>query len=117
MDGQIQQLPCTAKFEVKTQSGNYQSFTNITTIYRPVNAKNLTLRCQCSGGSGIPHVIFPLELPMHACTKQSTGICIVNKTDWQQINIPVVEKIHEGNYICHSRTSGSFAAVKLYVFG
>ena len=93
---------CTnIQLQVETQMGEYESITNNTSMYRPIDAP-LTMRCHCVHES---HQVPSWSLPAnHTLTNSLTsseclhvGICIMNETlSFLQLN-----RNHSGYYKCH----------------
>lgn len=116
MNGQVQHSPCTdIELQVETLGKSYQSITDNATIYRPVNATDLIMRCRCTNGNEIPIWLLPITSGFFACNNQSTGICTTNQTEWQQIKLPLVKKRYAGYYNCS--TDLVSIGFNLFVFG
>ena len=96
------------------EQGKHQQANNNTIIYRPVNAINLIVECQCTNGTGIPTWSLPSGL-VSSCNNQSVGICIMNKTQQQKITFQRLKKEYSGYYKCHS--DSIFTGFNLIVFG
>ena len=86
---------------METTSGNYEHVTG-STIYRPINATNLTMRCQCTDGNEIPHWALPGFLRPSPCKNQTDGVCFEKKSKWSQITFLTVKKVYEAYYVCFS---------------
>ena len=103
VDGLTPSLSCTnIQLQVETQMGEYESITNNITIYRPIDATNLTMRCYCIKES---HEIPSWSLPAdHTLTNSLTspeclhvGICIMNEI----LSFLQLKRNHSGYYKCH----------------
>ena len=101
VDGQIQRC-ASIQVEVETLAGDYQSIdSNSNIIYRPLNIRDLTMRCQCVGGNDTRlQWSYPSDIPSRICTDQSE-VCIRNNGTWKQLTIPLVKEIHDGIYYCY----------------
>ena len=107
VDGLIPSSSCTnIQLQVKTQMGEYESITNNTSMYRPINATNLTMRCHCVNESRqVPSWSLPAG---HTLTDSLTrskclhvGICIMNET----LLFLQLKRNHSGHYKCHINTT------------
>ena len=91
--------------------GEYEFITNNTSMYRPINATNLTMRCHCVHESRqVPSWSLPGTLTTsYECLH--VGICIMNET----LSFLQLKRNHSGYYKCHvNSTSIGFV---LHVIG
>ena len=104
VDGRTQQSTCAnVQMQLKTQEEKYQPIANGTSIYRPINATSLIIRCQCDNGSRIPSWLLPpgytLEDTSSKCL--NVGMCIINQT----LSFLLLKREHSGYYKCHFNSS------------
>ena len=79
--------------------GEYESITNNTSMYRPIDATNLTMRCHCvheshqvpSWSLQADHTLTTIPECLHV------GICIMNET----LSFLQLKRNHSGYYKCH----------------
>ena len=103
VDGQTpSSSSCTnIQLQVETQMGEYEPITNNTSMYRPIDATNLTMRCHCVNEN---HQVSSWSLPAdYALTDSLTsseclhvGICIMNET----LSFLQLKRNHSGYYKC-----------------
>ena len=107
VDGQTRSLSCTdIQLRVETQGGKYESIITNTTIYRSINATDLTMRCQCANESKVPSWSLPAGYTL-TDTFSSTkclhiGICIMNN---KTLSFLQLKRKHSGYYKCHVNSS------------
>ena len=98
---------CTnIQLQMETLVGQYESIINNTSIYRPIKATNLIMRCHCVNES---HQVPSWSLPAgHTLTDSLTspeclhvGICIMNET----LSFLQLKRNHSGYYKCHINTT------------
>ena len=96
--------------------GEYKPITNNTTMYRPIDATNLTMRCYCvNERHQFPSWSLPAgytltdSLASSACLR--VGICIMNET----LSFIRLKRNHSGYYKCHANSS--LAGFTLHVIG
>ena len=103
VDGLTPSSSCTnIQLQVETQMGEYESITNNTSLYRPIDATNLTMRCHCVNKSlQVPSWSLPVD---HTLTDSfanleclHVGICIMNET----LSFLQLKLNHSGHYKCH----------------
>ena len=100
IDGQTSS--CTSlRIEVETTSGDYEHVITGSSIYRPINATNLTMRCRCTDGNGVPHWALPGFIRPSPCNNQTSDeVCFEEQSKWHQIRFLTVQKVYEAFYIC-----------------
>ena len=101
---------------MKTQMGEYKPITNNTTMYRPIDATNLTMRCHCVNESHqVPSWSLPAGYSLTDSLASSeclhVGICIMNET----LSFLQLKRNHSGYYKCHINSSS--IGFILYVIG
>ena len=93
--------------------GEYKSIANNTSMYRPTDATNLTMRCHCVNES---HQVPSWSLPAYHTLTTSpeclhVEICIMNET----LSFPQLERNHSGYYKC--RVNSISIGFVLHVIG
>ena len=101
---------------METQTGAYRSITNNITIYRPINATDLTMRCQCvNEGNVTPYWSLPvghmLDKSISSSECRHVGICIMN----QSLSFSLLRRAQDGYYKCY--TTSVSVGFNLLVFG
>ena len=103
VDGLTPLSSCTnIQLQVKAQMGQYESITNNTSLYRPIDATNLTIRCHCVNKSHqVPSWSLPADYTLADLLASPeclhVGICIMNKT----LSFLQLKGNHSGYYKCH----------------
>ena len=105
VDGQTpSSSSCTnIQLQVETQMGEYKSITNNISMYRPINATNLTMRCHCVDESDqVPSWLLPADHTLTDSLATSDQclhgqICIMNET----LSLLQLKRNHSGYYKCH----------------
>ena len=80
----------------------YTPITNNATMYRPIDATNLTMRCHCINESHqVPSWSLPAGYTLTDSLASSeclhVGICVMNET----LSFIRLKRIHSGYYKCH----------------
>ena len=87
---------------MKTQMGEYKPITNNTTMYRTINATNLTMRCHCGNENHqVPAWSLPAGYSFASSECLRVGICIMNET----LSFLQLKGDHSGYYECHINSS------------
>ena len=90
------------QLQVKTHMEEYTSITNDATMYRPIDATNLTITCHCANERHqVPSWSLPAGYTLTDSLASSeclhVGICIMNET----LSFIRLKRIHSGYYKCH----------------
>ena len=113
VDSRIQQSLCNdIQLQVKTQTEEYETINNNSTIIRPTDTANFTMRCLCVNESEVPTWSLPAgytQADSVNCTH--IGICIMNQT----LSFLLLKEEYNGYYKCHVNSNSIW--FKLFMFG
>ena len=95
--------------EAKTQNGTPERIPNNATIYKPINATDFAMRCQCGNNESnfIPSWSFPVDSTLADVFGSNTNKCLDNRTCIMNktLSFQFLIKEHSGYYRCHGNSN------------